>query len=365
MHIGIAGAGLIGRLMAWQLLHAGHQVTLFDRDQMDGHASAARVAAAMLAPFSEVVNCEREVFDWGLEALELWPQLLQQLSDDGAKPVYYQQQGSIVVAHAQDQAYLDHFNQLLRSRAPAHLDQVQWLQKADIAKLEPSLAQKFSSGTFLQSEGCLDNWGLLDELAVTIQKLGGHWLSGVTVDAVNAYNIEVSGKAQTFDLAIDCRGVGSKAQLNDLRGVRGEVLWVKAPEVSLSRPIRLMHPRYQLYIAPKPNKLYVIGATEIESESMAPITVRSSLELQSALYSVDSGFAEANIIKAYANCRPAFLDNLPRIECDAGLIRINGLYRHGYLLSPTVLTAAMQLIAGDDSHTVIHNTNKLTLSASA
>lgn len=345
MQIGIAGAGLIGRLMAWQLLRTGHQVTLFDRDNMQGEAAAGRVAAAMLAPYSELVSCERDIFDWGVSSMQRWPALLQQLKEDTGHEVFLQRQGSVVVAHPQDQSYLDHFNQLLRSRA-SDLSAIHFLNQQQLADLEPDLGQHFNAATFLSEEGCLDNWGLLDALAIAIQTLGGQWHCGVNVDQVSPFVIEVDKQQQRFDLCIDSRGLGAKPQLNDLRGVRGEVLWVRAPEVSLSRPVRLMHPRYQLYIAPKPNRLFVIGATEIESESMAPITVRSSLELQSALYSVDSGFAEGHIIKAYANCRPAFIDNLPRIDKEHGLIRINGLYRHGYLLSPLVLDKALEKSLG-------------------
>lgn len=353
MHIGIAGAGLIGRLMAWQLLREGHRVTLFDRDTMQGEAAAGRVAAAMLAPYSELVSCERDIFDWGVSSMQRWPALLQQLKQDTDRDVFLQRQGSIVVAHSQDQPYLDHFNQLLRSRASDQLSAISFLDQQQLAKLEPELAQHFKAATFLSDEGCLDNWGLLDTLAIAIQALGGQWHCGVNVEQVTPFMIEVDQQQQRFDLCIDSRGLGAKPQLDGLRGVRGEVLWVQAPEVNLSRPVRLMHPRYQLYIAPKPNKLFVIGATEIESESMAPITVRSSLELQSALYSVDSGFAEGHIIRAYANCRPAFMNNLPRIDIEHGLMRINGLYRHGYLLSPLVLDTALAALQGKHSHPMV------------
>ncbi len=350
MKIGIAGAGLIGRLIAWQLLRAGHQVTLFDRDSINGERSAARVAAAMLAPFSEAVSCEREIVDWGLQSLQQWPALLAQLRNDGGGDIFFQQRGSIVVSHPQDQAYLDHFNQLLRSRATDYLADIKFLQKENLSDLEPALAAKFNSGTFLQREGCLDNWALLDNLSLCIQQSGGHWHNGISIDTVMPYLIEAQGKQYHFDQVIDSRGLGAKTQLPDLRGVRGEVLWVQAPDVELSRPIRLMHPRYQLYIAPKPNNIYVIGATEIESESMAPITVRSSLELQSALYSINSSFAEASVLKSYANCRPAFANNLPRIDKQEGLLRINGLYRHGYLLAPMVLQTVLTILLDDHAN---------------
>ena len=112
------------------------------------------------------------------------------------------------------------------------------------------------------------------------------------------------------------------------------------------RPVRLMHPRYKLYIAPKPNNEYIIGATQIESDSEQPVTVRSSLELLSALYSVHSGFAEAEILSQVARCRPAFDDNLPQLRCYGKRMVVNGLYRHGYLLSPVVVSQAVEILEG-------------------
>ena len=357
MNIGIAGAGLIGRLLAWQLLRRGHRVILFDRDHTDGHLSAARVAAAMLAPYSEVTTGEREVFEWGVDSLNRWPQLLSELKNDSGIDVYFQRRGSIVVAHKADRSNLDHFQQLLRHYIPQQLEQVHALNNAQLAELEPELANQFEGGVFLEDEGTLDNRELLKALARAIRKLGGplkcEWRENVTVDQVSAGRINCGGEVFEFDIAIDARGFGAKAQLHDLRGVRGEVLWVHAPEVNLTRPVRLMHPRYQLYIAPKRDHVYVIGATQIESESLAPITVRSSLELQSALYSVHTGFAEAAVLDAFANCRPAFIDNLPRIDKRPGYLSVNGLYRHGYLLSPVVLDLALQCVEGDVNHAVV------------
>lgn len=352
MNIGVAGAGLMGRLLAWQLLRRGHQVTLFDRDSVEARMSAARVAAAMLAPYSEVVTGEQEVFEFGCEALALWPNLLRELNEDSGITVYFQQRGSVVVAHAHDRGNLEHFAQLLKRYVPNHLDRVFSLDQNQLHELEPELASVFAGGLFLEEEGTLDNRELLQALEIAIKRRGGIWKTGVEVEHVEAGALHVGKDVFRCDLAIDTRGLGAKSQLADLRGVRGEVLWVYAPEVNLSRPVRLMHPRYQLYIAPKRDHVYVIGATQIESESLAPITVRSSLELQSALYSVHTGFAEAEVLDAFANCRPAFLDNLPRIETSAGLLRVNGLYRHGYLLSPVALDLALR--CADDGNELSH-----------
>jgi len=95
---------------------------------------------------------------------------------------------------------------------------------------------------------------------------------------------------------------------------------------------------------PRPNNIYIIGASEIESEDFSPISVRTILELLSAAYSVDPGFSEARIIETVTHCRPAFSDNLPAIFYSDGVLCINGLYRHGYLLAPMLVQEALAMI---------------------
>ena len=343
--VGIAGAGLAGRLLAWRLLRLGYQVSLFDKDDGDGQQAAGLIAAAMLAPASEVVTAEPQVYAPGLAALEQWPRWLAELEADSGMAVEHQQRGSVVIAHRADRADLDWFYRRLTATPEVPADHVQRVDGSQLRELEPELAA-FDSGVFLPREGCLDNRGLFGALSAAIHNLGGQWHRGECITEVSGGRLSTASENHEFDRVLDCRGFGGKAQLENFRGVRGEVLWVRAPEVNLTRPVRLMHPRYQLYIAPKPDHTYVIGATEIESESLAPVTVRSSLELLSALYAVHSGFAEAEVLEARSHCRPAFLNNLPKILCEPGLMRVNGLYRHGYLLGPALVESVLALMAG-------------------
>lgn len=345
-HIGIAGAGLVGRLLAWQLLGRGHQVTLFDSGAEDGSSSAAYVAAAMLAPYSEAVTSGAEMFALGRDSLDAWRELLGQLSAASAHVVQLNDSGSVVVAHDLDRANLNHFSQKLQA-AVGDDASVKNLDRTGLVALEPELPQTFRQGLWLAGEGCLDNRALLSALHDTIVANGGLWRSNCAVQTLGPGEVHTTHGAERFDWVLDCRGLGAKPDWPEVRGVRGEILWVKAPEVRLSRPVRLMHPRYHLYITPKPNNIYVVGATEIESESQSPVTVRSELELLSALYSVHSGFAEAHIVHSFARCRPALPDNLPQIRVRDGLMQINGLYRHGYLLAPAVLKSALKAFEGE------------------
>ena len=333
-HIGIAGAGLAGRLLAWRLALAGCRVSLFDAGQRDDLTNASQTAAAMLSPLAELAVSDDAVFKLGQRSLALWPQWLSQL----ATPVYFKHDGTLVVAHRQDGASLEHFSRLLHHKLPeACKGQVQTLNAEALAQMEPALAGRFNGGLFLADEGQLANDQLMTALAIELDCLKVMWHEGQTVESLEAQAIVCATQKHAVDIAVDTRGVGSKSRLPNLRGVRGEVLRVQCPDITLMRPVRLMHPRYQLYVAPRPNGEFVVGATELESEDTGPVTVRSVLELASALHSLHPAFGEARILRMSAALRPAFDDHLPKVEQQSGVWHINGLYRHGYLCAPALV----------------------------
>ena len=316
MRVAIAGAGLMGRLIGWRLAERGADVTLWERSPADAPASAAHAAAAMLAPASEAPDADPAIFSMAKRSLALWPAMLEGLG------VPYGMNGSLLVAHGPDAPLLDKFH---RSLGPHAAAEARPLDAAGVAALEPALAGRFERGLFLPNEGWLDNRALLAALA----KRCGAIRHGM---AVTPANLEA-------DLVIDCRGAA--ARLPGLRGVRGEVIRLAAAEVSLSRPVRLMHPRYQLYVAPRPGRRYVVGATQIESDATGAVTVRSALELLSAAFALHPGFAEAEVEELSTGLRAAYPDNLPRVVWRNGALCVNGLYRHGFLVAPAVLAQAL------------------------
>ncbi len=337
----ILGAGLMGRLLAVALAQAGCKVALFDAGGPDADGAAARVAAAMLAPLAESAVAPPSVVRMGHHALDRWPALLATL----AQPVFFQREGTLVLWHRQDAPEAARLARVLAHTGELvpELPAMTTLDAAAIAALEPAIGQRFAHGLLLPGEGQLDNRGLLASLLATLQALPDvqlNWHAPRTLDDF------APGQSGQPDRVIDCRGLGARAQWTALRGVRGEVIRVHAPEVSLTRPTRLVHPRYPLYIAPKPQQVFVIGATEIESDDMSPASVRSTLELLSAAYSVHSGFAEARILEIATQCRPTLPDNLPAFrQPRPGVMQINGLYRHGFMIAPALLDVAMELLA--------------------
>jgi len=341
----ILGAGLMGRLLAVTLAQAGCQVELFDAGGPEADGAAARVAAAMLAPLAESAVAPPSVVRMGHHALERWPALIAAL----AQPVFFQREGTLVLWHRQDAPEAARLARVLSHTGEVvpELPAMQTLDAAGIAALEPALGQRFAQGLLLPDEGQLDNRGLLAALLATLQAMPNVRTNWHAPRSLDDFSPGDSGQPERV---IDCRGLGARPQWKALRGVRGEVIRVHAPEVALTRPTRLVHPRYPLYIAPKPGHVFVIGATEIESDDMSPASVRSTLELLSAAYAVHSGFAEARILEIATQCRPTLPDNLPAFrQPRPGVMQINGLYRHGFMIAPALLDVAMELLSAGHS----------------
>lgn len=334
MKAGIAGAGIMGRLMALALNRAGWDVTLFDAENA---ANCSVAAAGLLTPVTELEKNDVVIFKLGMEALDQhWPDILERLQ----QKIYFQRTGSLVVSHPRDQADLLRYMEMIASK----LSDKNEYQKISPAELEPDLA-KFQSGYFFSNEGQVDNQGLLIALKSHLKENNVTWFDEI-VTTVKPGKIISSGNTHTFDLVFDCRGLGAKDFFADLRSVRGELLWLHAPDVFITRPVRFLHPRYSLYIVPRPKQIYLLGASEIESEDFSDMSVQTTLELLTAAYYVNSNFSEARVIKTVTQCRPTLADHLPAIKFTEGLAAINGLYRHGYLIAPSLAVEVMRWVEG-------------------
>lgn len=165
----------MGRLLALALARAGHSVSLYDQQGADAHGSAARVAAAMLAPLAESAVTEPGVVRMGEHALVRWPQLLAQLPE----PVFFQQAGTLIVWHRQDVAEAQRFTRQLENnqRSLPELPALQKLDSGALEQVEPALAHRFNQGLYLPGEGQLDNRQLLAALVAEMERLGvrAHW----------------------------------------------------------------------------------------------------------------------------------------------------------------------------------------------
>lgn len=315
----VKGAGVAGLTAAYELASRGAAVTVVDpRGDMAGTASW--FAGGMLAPDCERESAEPAVQELGLAAADWWEKAL---------PGHVTRAGTLVVAAARDAAEL--------SRFAARTGAFRTLGEEEIAACEPDLGGRFKLALHFVREAHVDPRAALAALRARLEAMGVSF-----ADAQARWG----GR---FDVTVDCTGMARAGADPDLRGVRGEMLILRTAEVSLSRPVRLLHPRFPLYVVPRPDHCFMVGATMIESCSPRPVTARSMMELLSAAYSVHPAFGEAEIVEAGVGVRPAYPDNLPRVERTGATISINGLYRHGFLLAPAMAQQAARLAFGNSS----------------
>jgi glycine oxidase len=304
--VSVIGAGIAGAWQALLFAQAGRKVTLHERSDALMLQSTSHWAGGMLAPYCEAEVSEPLIIRLGLRSLDLWRQHFPQTPFNG----------SLVVAHPRDRADFDRFARMTSGH--------QRLDAAGLREREPDLEGRFRDGLFYADEGHVEPRRVLPQLHARFVEAGG--------------TIQFNSDANPDDcdgIVIDCRGLAARDTKPELRGVKGEMIIVETDEIEFARPIRLIHPRWPLYIIPRADHQFMIGATSIEAEDTG-VSVRSALELLSAAYAVHPAFAEARIVEFGSGLRPAFPDNLPRIAVNDEKISVNGLYRHGFLLAPAL-----------------------------
>jgi glycine oxidase len=310
----IIGAGIAGAWQALLFAQAGHDVILHERGDAAMTDSTSHWAGGMLAPFCESEASEPVISRLGLRALDLWRRELPDTPFNG----------SLVVAHARDRSDFERFARLTSGH--------QRLDAAALAELEPSLEGRFREALFYPAEGHVEPRRVLPKLHEKIVAAGG------TI----RFNSDIATE-QLDGIVIDCRGLSAREAQPELRGVKGELILIETSEVKLSRPVRLIHPRWPLYVIPREDNLFMLGATSIEAEDTG-VSVRSALELLGAAYAVHPAFGEARIIEFGSGLRPAFPDNLPRIAIEDKKIAVNGLYRHGFLVAPALAELTLAFV---------------------
>lgn len=302
--INVLGAGVAGLCVATELSARGHEVAVHDPNGGPGPHACSWWAGGMLAPFCEGETAPEPVVRLGQESAAWWQRHGAQVTAEG----------SMVVALGRDRGELDRFAR----RTVRH----RWVDSDWISALEPDLAGRFSRALHFADEGHLEPRAALAALT----------------DYLGARGVPITRDRPplTTGRTIDCRGLAARDALPDLRGVKGEMLVLRCPEMALQRPVRLLHPRIPIYLVPRENGHYMLGATQIETTERGRASVRSVLELLSAAYALHPAFGEAEIVEIGVDARPAFPDNLPRIRRDGDTIYVNGLFRHGFLLAPAL-----------------------------
>ena len=329
-NIGIVGSGIVGLLTAFRFARLNHRVTIFEKESRSSKNSCSFIAGGMIAPYCELINSDKKIFDLGQDSLYKWKEIVASLKN---RP-FFKTNGSLLVAQKNERTEIETISSRINRYTGINIEII---SRNKINKLEPGIDSEDLIGIYFRNEGQIDCHEIIDSLIKFLISKNCDIRFNTRVTNIKKNTVFFhKGKGIEFDHVIECSGLNSINKKNSLRGVRGEIILAEAKNVKISRPIRLNHFRYPVYVIPRERNNFLIGATVIENEDFSPVSIRSVLELLNSAIFICKGFSEARILRLSTNCRPAYIDNLPKISITNDFICANGMYRHGYLLSPLI-----------------------------
>jgi glycine oxidase len=323
-HISIIGAGVAGLWTALLARQKGFDVTLYDKNDNTLTQGCSYRAGGMLAFHCEADSKNDTITQQGKQSLALWQEHFADCIT---------QNGSLLLARPNDKDQLRYFDTVTTD--------FKKLTALDIAQLEPELEGRFEHGLFYTNEAHLEPRLCLEKLLQKCIALGVDIHFNHSIDTFNPHHI-----------TINTTGLCAKKNLTALRGVKGEMIVVKCHDIHFMRPIRLLHPHHPIYIVPRPDNHYMIGATTIESDTAINsqnISVQSAGILLTQAFHLHPAFGEAEIIEMNVGYRPAFNNNKPQIMHQDGIYYLNGLYRHGWTIAPAVASELVEKIVKENS----------------
>lgn len=345
MHIIVIGAGISGMMSARELLLAGAQVTLIERQQVGRESSWA--GGGIISPlypwrYSDAVNLLAS------SSQKRYSALAGQLAENTGIDPEYLKSGLLILAPDETRAAVQWAQQW-------HVD-LQQLDRRQMLDIESTLMAPVAEGLWLPQVAQVRNPRFMKALHRDLKNLGANFIldtpvtgferTATTITAVNTTN-----RNHSADKIILCSGAWAGEMLREIMPqtkidpVRGQMLLFKAKPGIVKR-ITLWDSHYTV---PRKDGRVLFGST-IEHSGFIKETTREAAEL---LYrcAVDlyPQLADYPVEHHWAGLRPGSPAGVPYIgkhpEFDNFFINA-GHYRNGVVLAPASATLVADLALG-------------------
>jgi glycine oxidase len=380
----VVGGGIIGLVTAWRAALLGLRTAVADPEPGRG---AARVAAGMLAPVTELHYGEQALLELSLVSARRWPEFAAELSEaagdaTGGADLGYRRCGTLAVAlDADDRAEL---RELHAFQASSGLE-TEWLNGRECRRLEPMLAPGVRGGLRVDGDHQVDPRRLASALLRAAERAGvvlhrapvarvetdapaGAGAAGDGAPGTGHAPVRVTGvrladpagtrlAARTTVLAAGSRSAGipglPAAAVPPVRPVKGQTLRLRVPEPYrpfLSRTVRAVVRGGHVYLVPREDGELVVGATSEELGFDTTVTAGGVYELLRDAHELVPGITELPLVETLAGLRPGSPDNAPVFGRPAGvdgLLLATGHHRNGVLLTPVTGDVLAALLTSD------------------
>jgi len=334
--VAIAGAGLIGASIGFELAQAGLRVAIFDRRQPGEGASWA--AAGILSPAPENAATISMV-PLGRASLALYPEFVATLQEISGRDVGYRAKGTLqALLSGEVQAKLNtivalHHGLGLRAEP---------LSADDARELEPALSSELEAAVLRPDEASVDNRALTRAVAIAAAQAGVKLFAGRPVQAIRQDGGRCTGlivdgekiEARWTVIAAGCYSAEIEGAANyaPVRAAKGQMIALRAENASIERVLWSEH----VYLVPRNDGRIVAGATVEYVGFDKEITAGGLQKILNGAVEMAPALADAKIEETWAGLRPDSPDHLPIIGPTGldGLLIATGHFRSGILLAP-------------------------------
>ena len=364
----IAGGGVIGLSLAYELALRKVKVSVLERGQIGRESSWA--GAGILAPQAEM---ERggELAQLMLASRKLYPEFVRELSSRAGVPIDFKTCGLIQVALTEQE------EQALQHRQAFQVElglSFEHLSASEAFRLEDAFSPDIRCALYFPNEAYVDNRQFVEALRIACVNLGVQLVCGCQVHSVRSQ----SGSAAGFETnlgfwsakrVIIAAGSWSGQVATPLRGTwpvkpaRGQIVAVKCPA-----PV-VKHIIYSgdCYLVPRSDGRILMGSTVEWVGYDTRVTLEGIQRITSAALAVAPVLKDATFLTAWSGLRPFSEDALPilGVTQEPGLYVATGHFRNGLLLSPITAKLMAELVVTGEAAELLQAFSPLRFSDAA
>jgi len=348
----VVGAGVVGLSVAYAMARRGASVAVLDRREPGREASwaGAGLLPAQGDPERRPSHPTLQLRAWSAELYPEWSEALREETgiDNG-----YRRTGGVDVARTEAE---EHALRTTAGRWRVEGIAAERLAPADLARIEPALADDLRAVYFLPDRAQVRNPWHLRAMAEAVARRGGvvsghRPAEGFVVRGDRVAGVRTAAGTIEADWTVVAAGAWSGGLLEGL-GLRAPTPPVKGQIVLLNggRPLlRRIVEHGKHYLVPREDGRVLIGATEEDAGFDVLPTADAFQGLLDVAYALCPILREAEVEATWAGLRPGSLDTRPYIGPAPGfrnLVVAAGHKRAGLQLSPATAELVADVVTG-------------------
>ncbi|MGX9929881.1 glycine oxidase ThiO [Virgibacillus salarius] len=328
----VIGGGVIGQSIAYYLSKSRVVTTVIEQGRSGRKATQA--AAGMLGVHTEN-DQEGTYYQFCQASRNMYASLSKELFSLSGIDIQLSTNGMLEIATNEEQ------KQRLRAKQNA-FEGLEWLDAEGIRQRTSALSQAVG-GLYMRRDGHVEPLKVCEAFKQASLSMGGQLIENCQVGEIvhdhDVFHIQIDNDVISADHVVVAAGVKSgrwfeaTGLMNPMVPTKGECFAIK-PSIQSIQQTLFFH---NLYLVPKRDGRYIIGATSYHDDSNSYTSTGGIFELMNHLLKLFPSFKQEELHSCWTGVRPGTKDGKPLIGEHPEIPHLyfaTGHYRNGILLAP-------------------------------